>query len=119
LKRGWGFELKRYSIFFSKGAEIDLLEIVNYYESKSRKFAIEIYRTIRSRVLELSATPERGRLVPELENQGIGNFRELIEGNYRIVYSISEDRVSIHTIVDSRRNLEEVLVKKLQLEQKE
>jgi len=43
----------------------------------------------------------------------------LIEGNYRIVYSISDDRVAVHTIVDSRRNLEELLMKKLQLEQKD
>ncbi len=93
-----------------------MLEIVNYYESKSRKFAVELYKTIKSRVLELAVTPERGRLVPELERQGIGNHRELIEGNYRVVYSISEENVSVHAIVDSRRNLEEVLVKKLQLE---
>ena len=96
-----------------------MIEIVNYYESKSRKFAIEIYRTIQTRVLGLSATPERGRLVPELEHQGISNFRELIEGNYRIIYSISEERVSVHTIVDSRRNLEEVLVQKLQLDNRD
>lgn len=108
--------MKPYSIYLSKGAELDLFEIVNYYESKNRKFAIEIYKTIKSRVMELSSTPERGRQVPELEQQGITNYRELIEGNYRIVYSISESRVSVHTIVDSRRNLEEILLKKLQLE---
>lgn len=111
--------MKKYSVVFSKGAESDLLEIVNLYESRSRNFAIELFKTVKSRILELSASPERGRQVPELEHQGIGDYRELIEGNYRIVYSISAELVMIHTIVDSRRNLEEILIKKLHLEQKE
>ena len=111
--------MKRFSLVFSKGAEIDLVEIVTYYESRNRKFAVELYKTIKSRVLELSDTPDRGREVPELEHQGIQGFRELIEGNYRIVYSVSDDRVAVHTIVDSRRNLEELLMKKLQFEQKD
>jgi plasmid stabilization system protein ParE len=119
LTQGWESELKRYSVVFSKGAEIDLVEIFNYYESRNRKFALELYQTVKARVLELSTTPERGREVPELEHQGIQGFRELIEGNYRIVYSISDGRVAVHTIVDSRRNLEELLMKKLQLEQKD
>jgi len=39
---------------------------------------------------------ERGRQLPELEKQGILSYQELIEGNYRIVYSGSESRAAIH-----------------------
>ena len=105
--------MSKYDVIFSKAAELDLHEIVNYYETKNKKFSIDLYRRIKSRILELSEIPERGRQVPELEQQGIENYRELIEGNYRIVYSITGVRVAIHSIVDSRRNLEEVLVKKI------
>jgi len=103
----------KYSVIFSRAAELDLNEIVNYYESRNMKFAVELFKKIKARINDLSETPERGRQVPELEQQGIEKYRELIEGNYRIVYSISEMKVAIHSIVDSRRNLEEVLVKKI------
>jgi len=105
--------VKKYSVLLSKAAELDLHENINYFESRNRKFSIELYRTIKARILELYHNPERGRQVPELEQQGIEKYRELIEGNYRIVYSISDLTVAVHTIVDSRRNLEEVLVKKI------
>jgi plasmid stabilization system protein ParE len=105
--------LKKYSVIFSKAAELDLQEIINYYESRNRKFAIELFRKIKGRILELNDIPERGRQVLELEQQGIEKYRELIEGNYRIVYSISDLTVAVHSIVDSRRNLEEILVKKI------
>jgi len=40
-------------------------------------------------------------------------YRELIEGNYRIIYVIQDSMVVIHAILDSRRNLEELLMQKL------
>jgi len=107
--------VRKYSVILSGPAELDLVEIVSFYESRNKKFAIDLYERLKSRILELCDVPERGRQVPELEKQGIMNYRELIEGNYRIVYSVSETRVAIHCIVDPRRNLEEVLMKKILL----
>ena len=107
--------MDKYSVIISRPAELDLLEIVNYYESRNKRFAVELYKRIKSRILELVEIPDRGRQVPELERQGIENYRELIEGNYRIVYSVTALRVIVHSIVDSRRNLEEILIKKILL----
>ena len=50
----------------------------------------------------LETYPNMGRVVPEFENQKI---RELIEGNYRIVYRTSSDRVEIIRVHHSSRNL--------------
>lgn len=36
-----------------------------------------------------------------------------MQGLYRIVYEIREKDVVIHTIIDSRRNFDEVLIAKL------
>ena len=105
--------MKRFLISFSRSAEVDLNEIVNYFEPINRKYAIELYLKIKKKIEDLSETPERGRVVPELEHRGIGDYRELIEGNYRVIYSIKDMNVFIHTIIDSRRNLEEILVKRL------
>jgi len=63
--------------------------------------------------LSLDNLPNKGRIVPELDKNGIHEFRELIEGNYRIVYSIHEMRVHILAVVDSRRNLDDILINKV------
>ena len=63
--------------------------------------------------MSLKEYPKSGRIVPELDRQGITKYRELIQGNYRIVYEISEKKVIIHTILDGRRNFEEIIISKL------
>jgi len=72
----------------------------------------KILDRIEQRVQDLKEFPERGRIVPELERQNIMNYRELIEESYRIIYSIELKTVTIHSILDGRRNLEEILVRK-------
>ncbi len=96
---------KEYKTFISRYAEDDLIEIIDYFYS--------INQTIENKIDTLKTFPEQGGIVPELEKQNISNYRELTDGNYRIIYSIQEETVYIHTIVDSRRNLEEILIKKL------
>lgn len=51
----------------------------------------------------LGTMPEMGRLVPELHNP---NYREIIFGNYRIIYSIGLE-IQILTI----RNCRQILTK--------
>ena len=51
--------------------------------------------------------------VVKIEEQNINDYRELIEGNYRIIFAIQENTVIIHTIIDSRRNVEEIIISKL------
>jgi toxin ParE1/3/4 len=105
--------MKQYEVVLSQLAEIDINEIVSYYLQKNRDTALELYKRIKNRIFELDSLPSKGRIVPELEKNGIHEFRELIEGNYRIVYSIHEMRVHILAVVDSRRNLDDILINKV------
>ena len=86
-------------------AKNDLIGIAEFIGQNSRKYArIQIQR-IRERVLQLKEYPNSGREVPELENPRI---RELILGNYRIIYCIvSDERVDILTVHHSARLLNE------------
>ena len=105
--------MKQYEVVLSQLAEIDINEIVSYYLQKNRDVALELYKRIKNRILELDNLPNKGRIVPELDTNGIHEFRELIEGNYRIIYSIHEMRVHILAVVDSRRNLDDILINKV------
>ena len=51
----------------------------------------------------LKTFPQAGRTVPEKNDE---NVRELIEGNYRIIYEVvSADQISILTVYHSARDL--------------
>ena len=104
---------KLYKTVLSRYAEDDLEEILDYYFSRNVEYARKLLDLFELRIEKLKELPERGRIVPELEKQNILEYRELIEGNYRIIYAIEDNRVIIHCTVDSRRNLEELLIKKL------
>ena len=104
--------MKHFKTVFSRYAEIDLIEILDYYQEMNPVYTKKILERVEKRVEDLKEFPERGRVVPELERQNIMNYRELIEENYRIIYSIESNTIIIHSILDSRRNLEELLVRK-------
>jgi toxin ParE1/3/4 len=105
--------MQKYELIVSDFAEIDLKEIITFFSDKNIQYSIELYKKIKIRIDELEVFPERGKVVPELEKQGINKYRQVIEGNYRIIYSIKNTQVNILMIVDSRRNLEELLFIKL------
>ncbi len=51
--------------------------------------------TVFSKVEQLKASPEIGRIVPEINNN---QFRELIYGNYCIIYRIETKQISVLTV---------------------
>jgi len=64
--------------------------------------------TVFSKVKQLASSPEIGRVVPEIGNE---QFRELIYGNYGIIYRVEKKQVSILTIRHGKQILpiEEIL----------
>jgi toxin ParE1/3/4 len=81
----------------------DLRSIHNYISLSSKVYADRFIEKLIHRVDQLENYPESGRIVPELNNETI---RELIEGNYRIVYKIKPDHIGIVRIHHSARLLE-------------
>lgn len=63
----------------------DLQSIYDYISKDSITYAGRLVDKLVSKVDVLEGHPELGRVVPEFENEVI---RELIEGNYRIIYKI-------------------------------
>ena len=102
-----------YEVIVSQFAEDDLNEIIEYYFSLSENYVEKLIFEFEENVMSLQNHPKSGRIVPELEKQGILQYRELIQGYYRIVYEISDDKVIVHTIIDGRRNFEDIIISKL------
>jgi toxin ParE1/3/4 len=81
----------------------DLINIAEFISKDSVKYSQIQIRRIRERARILKTKPFLGRVVPEAKNEFI---RELILGNYRIIYKIiSEERIDILTVHHSAKLL--------------
>ena len=103
-----------YALIWSTDASDELVEIIAFQKEKygTRK-ATEVYHRIHERIVVTRTLPETGRVVPELAAIGMNEIRELIDSPWRILYQFSVDRVEIVSVIDGRRNFEEVLYRKV------
>lgn len=77
-------------------------EIADYIAQDKPSAAEKWIDTVFSKVEQLKSFPEIGRIVPEINDS---QFRELIYGNYRIIYRIETKQISILTIRHGRQIL--------------
>lgn len=81
----------------------DLGDIGDYISENSQRYAKLTIQKIYERTNILKSFPQAGRIVPEKNEE---NVRELIEGNFRIIYEIiSENLIYILTVYHSARDL--------------
>ena len=104
---------KTYQVEWTSNAKEDLLNIVGYIKKESVSAARDVYEQIREKAQSSNLFPLRGRVVPELQKEGITIYRELIAHPWRIIYKIENDTVYIMAVFDSRQNVEELLLQKL------
>ena len=104
---------KKYKVIWVATAENDLVSIIEYIANDSSSHALKVLKRIKEKASSLHRSTERGRIIPELEEFGILQYRELIVSPWRIFYRISEKNVYVLSVLDSRRNVEDVLFKKL------
>ncbi|MGH7207996.1 MAG: type II toxin-antitoxin system RelE/ParE family toxin [Nitrospiraceae bacterium] len=90
------------TVRWTVGARADLRDIVMYISQDSAVYAAAWAGRIVATVERLRQFPSRGRIVPEYQEP---TLRELIVGNYRVVYRIQRRRVGIIAIVHASRDL--------------
>lgn len=104
---------KKFEVVWASVAEKDLADIVKYVANDNPKDALKLLKKIKNSAGNLYRLPERGRIVPELKKQGIFHYRELIVSPWRLLYRIERSKVYVLAVLDSRRNIEDVLLKRL------
>ena len=104
---------QEYNIIWADIAEKDLKNIIEYIADDSPLNAQKVFKKIKERASSLYSFPDRGRLVPELKEQGILQYNEIIHSPWRIIYKISGNTVYVLSVLDARRNIEDILLKRL------
>lgn len=80
----------------------DVEAICDFIAKDSVTYARLFAKDILQAVKRLSKFPKSGRIVPEFSNKSI---REIILGNYRIIYRIKNNIIEILTVYHSARLL--------------
>jgi plasmid stabilization system protein ParE len=77
-------------------------EISEYIARDNPLAATKWIETMFDKVQILKSSPKSCRIVPEIQREDI---RELIYGNYRIIYRIEKEKISILTVRHGRQIL--------------
>jgi addiction module RelE/StbE family toxin len=94
-------------VIWTEQAIDDLTNIAQYSSGYSSTYASAIVSKLFNKTTILKTMPRIGRMVPERNSETI---RELIEGNYRIIYEISsEDRIDVLTVHHSSKPLADII----------
>lgn len=104
--------MKKIKVVWTETAVKDLDDIIEYISIDSINNAIEQYEKIKKAAIELNDFPKSGRIVPELNEQNIIKYRELIVSPWRIMYKQDRNIVYVMAIIDGRRNIEDILLRK-------
>jgi len=90
-------------IIWTELASLELKEIYEFIAQDSKLYAKRQVIKLRNRTKILKSSKYFGKIVDEI---GIPVVREIIEGNYRIIYKIrNENEIAILTIHHSARDL--------------
>jgi toxin ParE1/3/4 len=104
---------RKYEVLWPNVAEKDLIGIIEYIALDNSANDLKVFRKIKKKASNLYFFPERGRLIPELHDQGVSQYGELGIPPWRIIYRISEKALYVLSVFDSRQNIEDILLERL------
>lgn len=89
-------------VVWTETAWRDLERIADFIANDSPGYAAAFVRRIREHARTLAELSLRGRVVPEL---GAPNVRELLLGNYRLIFEVQEKTVYVLAVIHAARDL--------------
>lgn len=101
------------AVLWTDTAIEDLGAIVDHIAADDVAAALAVLDRLQARAATLATLAARGRIVPELREIGITHYRELIERPWRLLYRMGAASVFVVAVLDSRRELDIVLLERL------
>ena len=78
----------------------ELNEIGRYISADNPQAAKRFVAKLRKRAKEALEAPLANRMVPEVSREDV---REVLEGNYRIMYQITADKLTVLTVFEGHK----------------
>ena len=89
------------NVVWTEHALLCLAEIEDYIAMDDPATAVVFVERLIRRTDILVDQPQAGRTVPEVPGR---ELRELIEGNYRVVYRINESAIEVLTVFEAHKS---------------
>jgi toxin ParE1/3/4 len=106
--------MKRRDVIIAASASEDMVAIL---EHSLERFGIHAARDLDHQldaaIRSLDRFGTRRRIVPELRQAGIVDYREILVKPFRIIFRIEHSEVWVVAVLDGRRNVEEVLFERV------
>jgi toxin ParE1/3/4 len=103
-----------YEVLLTHSAERDLEAIYDYIAENDTQASANY---LLDKLLEVAATladfPERGAYPQELITLGIREYRQVHFKPYRLIYRVIGKQVLIYLIVDGRRDMQTLLMRRV------
>jgi len=101
-------------IIWSEDAGNELLEIISHIKKNSGKIIAKNNRKkIMDKINNASENAEGRRIAPLLREFGIVDIHQININPWSVYYKVDNNIMKIISIIDMRRNLEEVLYQKI------
>ncbi len=104
----------RFDVLLTEHAEHDLEELYDYIAANDTPGnTARVLDRIEKALQSLSTFPERGSHPKELLALGIREYRQTFSKPYRLIYRIASRRIYVYLIVDGRRDMQTLLIRRL------
>jgi len=104
----------KYKVLIDPMARQDLKEIYLYVAiNDGIPSALKLLDALETTCYKLEKYPERGHVLPEIKKTGIKKFLEIHYKPYRVIYEIDKNIIYVHSVLDGRRNIQEILSERL------
>lgn len=90
-------------IEWTEAAREDLREIRRFIARDSTKYAARMIARIREAVELMSANPEAGHWLSEVESRDV---REIYVASFRVVYRVRAERIQVLTVIHGARDFD-------------
>lgn len=100
-------------VLWTQTALSDVEAIIDHIAAENPAAALQVLDRLQARAAGLDVLAPRGRVVPELRDIGVHQYRELIERPWRIVYRDDGERTVVIAVLDARRDLDSLLLERL------
>lgn len=107
----WSEVAETFEVLWSETAIADLEGILRYAAANwNATAACDLHVKLRRKIRSLSRHPRRCRVVPELQDLGVMDFREMVLPPHRVIFRLYGRDLVLVGVLDSRRDLEELLL---------
>lgn len=105
--------MKRLPVRWAQAASLDLIEIVEFVRRDRPDAARKLGNSFLAEASRLRRNPRQGKVVPELLEKGIADYRQLLVSAYRLIYAIRTEFIDVVAVIDSRRDIHSATFQRL------